>query len=163
MAIDDRIDPDYEPRLYDADGKIYNDQGKEIRWHIEYRVWDWNKQKFVRKLYRGMNKHKSVRARRKAANDSMLELKALLKEGIFIGQAPDPDIIQRSKIDLAKYTLKQACIAFLNFKNSTHSEQLPDTYNGKLAKVSEGTFRITGRPFAGSLTGWTPISFRICS
>ena len=49
-------DPDYEPRLFDADGDLSK------RWYIDFRVWDTDKQAFVRKQYTGMNKLRRVEA-----------------------------------------------------------------------------------------------------
>ncbi|SNR30273.1 hypothetical protein SAMN06269173_101253 [Hymenobacter mucosus] len=34
---------EYEPRLFDADGDLTK------RWHIDYRIWNTDKQAFVRK------------------------------------------------------------------------------------------------------------------
>ncbi|WP_152981692.1 hypothetical protein [Hymenobacter sp. AT01-02] len=57
--------PEYEPRLFDADGDLSK------RWYIDYRIWDTDKQAFVRKQYMGMNKYNTLRDRRRVCKQKL--------------------------------------------------------------------------------------------
>ncbi|QIX59721.1 site-specific integrase [Hymenobacter sp. BT18] len=74
--------PDYEPRLFDADGDLSK------RWYIDYRIWDTDKQAFVRKQYTGMNKYTTLRDRRRVCKEKLAEIRTLLKEGYTTGTTP---------------------------------------------------------------------------
>lgn len=132
-------DPDYEPRLYDADGDM------EKRWYIDFRIWDTDKKEFVRKQYTGMNKYRSKTARKKKALEKLLEIKNLLKQGATTGDAPKEQENDNLRFDEKKLTLKQAIIYFLNYKNATitgnEEHRLEEKYNEGVARVSKNTFR----------------------
>jgi len=74
--------PDYEPRLYDADGDVSK------KWYIDYRIWDTDKNAFVRKRYEGMNKYRTLAERRRVAKKKLAEVRQLLKDGYTSGTAP---------------------------------------------------------------------------
>ncbi|SDY57389.1 hypothetical protein [Hymenobacter psychrophilus] len=74
--------PEYEPRLFDADG----DMSK--RWYIDYRIWNTDKQAFVRKQYTGMNKYTTLRDRRRVCKEKLAEIRLLLEEGYTAGETP---------------------------------------------------------------------------
>lgn len=72
----------YEPRLFDADGDLAK------RWYIDFRVWDTDKQAFVRKQYTGMNKYRTLKDRRRVAKEKLAEIRELLKAGFTAGETP---------------------------------------------------------------------------
>ena len=74
--------PEYEPRLFDADGDLSK------RWYIDYRIWDTDKQAFVRKQYTGMNKYTTQRDRRRVCKQKLAEIRQLLDEGYTAGKTP---------------------------------------------------------------------------
>lgn len=74
-------DPDYKPRLYDADGDVSK------RWYIDFRIWDTDQGCFVRKQYTGMNKHRTLSERRRVAKQKLDEIKALVAAGYTAGKS----------------------------------------------------------------------------
>lgn len=74
--------PEYEPRVLDADGDFSK------RWYINYRIWDTEKQAFVRRQYTGMNKYPSLRERRRGCKEKLAETRQLLEEGYTAGVTP---------------------------------------------------------------------------
>ncbi|MBC6698858.1 tyrosine-type recombinase/integrase [Hymenobacter puniceus] len=58
------------------------------RWYIDYRIWDTDKQDFVRKQYTGMNKYTTLRDRRRVSKDKLKEIQQLLQEGYTAGETP---------------------------------------------------------------------------
>lgn len=137
-----KYDPDYEPRLYDADGDVTK------RWYIDFRIWDTDKQAFVRKQYTGMNKYPSKTKRRQKSLEKLLEIKELIKKGYTVGDTPlepaktsEPEL----RFNLKIFTLKQAVIYFLNYKNAAtmgnEEHNLAEKYNERMARVSKNTFR----------------------
>ena len=74
-------DPDYKPRLYDADGDVTK------RWYIDFRIWDTDKGCFVRKQYTGMNKYRTLSERRRVAKQKLDEIKALVAAGYTSGKS----------------------------------------------------------------------------
>lgn len=80
------MNPDYEPRLFDADGDITK------RWYIDYRIWDTDKNAFVRKQYTGMNKYRTLKDRRRVCREKLAELKELLAAGYTAGKTPALDL-----------------------------------------------------------------------
>ncbi|RSK45160.1 tyrosine-type recombinase/integrase [Hymenobacter rigui] len=90
--------PEYEPRLFDADGDLSK------RWYIDYRIWDTDKQTFVRKQYTGMNKYTTLRERRRVCKEKLAEIRQLLEEGYTAGKTPAVTL----GIDPKKATVQQA-------------------------------------------------------
>jgi integrase len=90
--------PDYEPRLYDAGGDINK------VWYIDYRIWDTDKGKFVRKRYEGLNKYHTLAGRRKQAKIKLAEIKELLAAGFTAGVSPSASL----PLDMRKATLVEA-------------------------------------------------------
>ena len=80
------IEPDYEPRLSDHGG----DMSK--RWFIDYRIWDTDKQDFIRKQYTGMNKYRTLRERRRVSKEKLAEIKKLISAGYTAGKTPVANI-----------------------------------------------------------------------
>ena len=76
------IEPDYEPRLFDADGDLSK------RWYIDYRIWDVDKGRFVRKQYTGMNKYHTLAERRRESKKALKEIRELIAQGYTAGQTP---------------------------------------------------------------------------
>ena len=74
-------DPDYKPRLYDANGDVTK------RWYIDFRVWDTDQGCFVRKQYTGMNKYRTLSQRRRAAKQKLNEITALVAAGYTAGKS----------------------------------------------------------------------------
>ena len=74
-------DPDYKPRLFDADGDLSK------RWYIDFRVWDTDKGCFVRKQDTSMNKYRTVNERRRVANKKLAEIRALVADGYTAGKS----------------------------------------------------------------------------
>ncbi|UOG77129.1 hypothetical protein MTX78_11115 [Hymenobacter tibetensis] len=74
--------PEYEPRLFDADGDLSK------RWYIDYRIWDTDKQAFVRKQYTGINNYSTLRERRWVCKEKLTEIRQLLDEGYTAGVTP---------------------------------------------------------------------------
>jgi site-specific recombinase XerD len=129
-----QYDPNYEPRLNDYDGDLSK------RWYIRFRVWDTDKQDFVLKDYKGLNKYKTLAARRKAAKQKLDEIRILLTQGYTAGNAK----ASLREYDIRKLTLRQAMDFFLNAKNRSAQDgdklRLDTTWNPEGA-LSYGTFK----------------------
>jgi len=100
--------PDYEPRLYDAGGDINK------VWYIDYRIWDTDKGKFVRKRYEGLNKYHTLAGRRKQAKIKLAEIKDLLAAGFTAGVSPSAslplDMRKATLVDAVEYVLSQKAL-----------------------------------------------------
>jgi integrase len=76
------LPPDQKPRLFDADGDLSK------RWYIDFKVWDTDKQQYVRKQDTSMNKYRTLTERRQQANRKLREITKLLAEGYTSGSTP---------------------------------------------------------------------------
>jgi|GEM_PF-1186477 len=130
-----KYDPDYKPRLYSG--------GWDINkvWYIDYRVWDTDQERFVRKQYKGMNKHRTLARRKAAALAALDDIKALIKAGAVTGQAST----QQGRFDLRTLTVRQAYTYYLNNKNGTlagnEEHTLVKKHSPKTAIVSKNTYK----------------------
>lgn len=92
------VDAEYSPRLYDAGGDITK------KWYIDFRIWDTDKGRIVRKRYEGMNKYRTLAGRRKHSKEKLDEIKKLLDAGFTAGVAPTAAL----PLDMRKATLFEA-------------------------------------------------------
>lgn len=92
------IEPDYEPRLYDAGGDLTK------TWYIDFRIWDTDKGRLVRKRYEGLNKYHALAQRRKHAKIKLAEIRELIASGFTAGVAPAAAM----PLDMRKATLIEA-------------------------------------------------------
>ena len=127
-------DPDYEPQLKDYDGDLSK------RWYILFKIWDTDKQDFVFRQYKGLNKYKTLAARRKAARQKVEEIKQLIAQGYTAGKAK----ASLKEYDIRRLSLRQAMDYFLNMKNAASTEgdkfSLSPAWNEK-GSLSYGTFK----------------------
>jgi len=128
--------PNYEPRLFHGNWSM------KKRWYVDFRVWDTDKQKFVRKQCTSMNKYTTLAERKKDALKSLKEIQDLIKSGVVTGEQPaEPE----HRFDLKTFTTKQAFTYFLNYKNATlasnEEHNLITEYNKGKARVSIGTYK----------------------
>jgi integrase len=127
-------DPDYTPRLYDAGGDVTK------RWYIDYRIWDTDKQDFVRKQYTGMNKYPTLRARKKVSAEKLEAIKQLIEQGYTAGKAK----LTIRPYDIRRLSLREAMDYFLNHKNSSDTDGNPfvlnETYNPE-SSIKKNTFK----------------------
>jgi integrase len=130
------LNPDYKPRLYHGGWDV------SVRWYIDFRIWDTDKKKFVRRQYTGMNKHKTLVKRKEAALAALDEIEELLKEGVAIGTPSDTP---QNRFDLERFTMREAITYYLNYKNDTlagnEEKTLVIQYNQGRAMVSKNTFK----------------------
>jgi hypothetical protein len=129
-----KFDPDYEPRLADHGG----DMSK--RWYIDYRIWNTDKNMFVRKQYTGMNKFKSYTARRKAAAKKLAEIKQLILEGFTAGKK-DPLLF-----DVHNKVLSEAFEFVISSKRGDTSDDTLDNYSTVVNRLKGKP--INSKPFS---------------
>jgi hypothetical protein len=127
-------DPDYEPQLKDYNGDLSK------RWYILFKIWDTDKQDFVFRQYKGLNKYKTLSSRKKAAKEKIEEIKKLIVQGYTAGRAK----ASLKEYDIRKITFRQAIDFFLNEKNqeTTLGDKflLNSVWNSK-GSLSYGTFK----------------------
>ncbi|GAA4366903.1 hypothetical protein GCM10023185_38360 [Hymenobacter saemangeumensis] len=126
------FDSDYIPRLFDADGDVSK------RWYIDFRIWDTDKGEFVRKQYTGMNKHKTLSARRQAAKKKLAEIKQLLKDGYTAGKSHLDHV---SGLDWQKVTVSEA-IAYI--RDQKRLRRGIEEYNRLLRRLGKGEYTTLG-------------------
>jgi hypothetical protein len=127
-------DPDFTPKLFDAGGDLSK------RWYIDYRIWDTDKRAFVRKQYTGMNKYKSLRARRKISNEKLEEIRELISQGYTAGKAK----VSLKPYDIRRLSLREALDYFLNNKNGSDTNGNAFILNEKhnpSGSISANTFK----------------------
>lgn len=102
------LEPDYEPRLYDADGDLTK------TWYIDYRIWDTDKGRFVRKRYEGLNKYHTLASRKKHAKAKLAEIKELIVAGFTAGVTPAAsaplDMRKATVVEAIEYVLSQKAL-----------------------------------------------------
>ncbi|GAA4352943.1 hypothetical protein GCM10023185_13090 [Hymenobacter saemangeumensis] len=119
--------PDYEPRLADHGG----DMSK--RWFIDYRIWDSDKQAYVRKQYTGMNKYTTLRERQRVAKKKLAEIKALLAQGYTAGAAPTV----AAGLDIHKGTVLEAVQIVMFNKTSSGPGRSGEDYQRLVKRLQE--------------------------
>jgi len=128
------FDPEYEPQLNDHNGDLSK------RWYILFKIWNTDKQDFVFKQYKGLNKYKTLSARRKAAKEKIEEIKKLIAQGYTAGKTK----ASLQEYDIRKLTFRQAIDYFLNQKNQANllgdKFQLNPIWNPQ-GSLSYGTFK----------------------
>lgn len=118
------LDPGTPPRLYDAGGNLAK------RWYIDFVIWDTDQGKLVRRQYTGMNKHRTLGARRAAAAKKLAEIRALLAAGYTAGHTPALAL----GIDVQRATLAQALVFVRDRKQLRRGIE---EYNRLLRRVRE--------------------------
>ncbi|MDJ1502732.1 hypothetical protein [Xanthocytophaga agilis] len=108
--MSNNLDPDYEARLFHSNWDIIK------RWYIDFRIWDTDKQAFIRKQYTAMNKYKILTQRTKDANAALKEIRQLLADGVAVGT---PTNAIRNRFDLEKFTMEEAFTYYINMKDGT--------------------------------------------
>jgi hypothetical protein len=102
------MDPEYEPRLYDAGGDLSK------TWYIDFRIWDTDKGRMVRKRYEGLNKYHTLAGRRKHAKAKLAEIKELIASGFTAGVAPAAampvDMRKATLIEVVEYVMGQKAL-----------------------------------------------------
>ncbi len=128
-------EPKHMPRLFDYKGDLSK------RWYIEYYLWDTDTQAFVKRRYWGMNKYTTAKDRRQVSRQKLEEIRKVLEDGYAAGKkALEPE----QRFNLKSFTLKEAIIYFLNYKNAITSgneqHQFVETYHTGKARISQNMF-----------------------
>lgn len=68
-----------------------------------FKIWDTDKQDFVFRQYKGLNKYKTLSSRRKAAKEKIEEIKKLIVQGYTAGRAK----VSLKEYDIRRLTFRQ--------------------------------------------------------
>jgi|GEM_PF-5369059 len=135
----------FEPcKLYDFGGDVNK------RWSIAYYIYNRDQNKLVRRRISGFNRIKSARTRKAAARELMQQIDDLLRqrytEGGQEALSDSLAFLQESEADfnLSTFTLRQAVIYFINYKNAAtlknKADRMEENYREGLARIKKNTF-----------------------
>ena len=102
-------------KLYDGKGKL------DVRWHIEFYVWDEKKNKLFRKRDYAVNKYDSVEERKAFAKKRIKDINVLLSNGYYLKASP-----------LQIHTIKDAFQKILAIKSKVFRKKTFQTAKSKV-------------------------------